>query len=152
MSDIFNLMSQDCFKIINTVIFKIMSSKLFSHLKISHQKLKPSLPTDREYMLEMERSLRQVNIDYQQVGFYQSTYLNTHCDRNFLDSVFDYLEEMNEAIALIYGNNWISYREPFIKLIFYSIVEQCLPHILGDPKLTSSISKSQIYSFSKWCY
>ena len=59
---------------------------------------------DREYMLEMERSLRQVNIDYQQVGFYQSTYLNTHCDRNFLDSVFDYLEEMNEAIALIYGN------------------------------------------------
>ena len=54
-------------------------------------------------MLEMERSLRQVNIDYQQVGFYQSTYLNTHCDRNFLDSVFDYLEEMNEAIALIYG-------------------------------------------------
>ncbi|KAL5248969.1 hypothetical protein ACHWQZ_G017991 [Mnemiopsis leidyi] len=57
---------------------------------------------NREYMLEMERSLRQVNIDYQQVGFYQSTYLNTHCDRNFLDSVFDYLEEMNEAIALIY--------------------------------------------------
>ena len=54
-------------------------------------------------MLEMERSLRQVNIDYQQVGFYQSTYLNTHCDRNFLDSVFDYLEEMNEAVALIYG-------------------------------------------------
>lgn len=57
---------------------------------------------NREYMLEMERSLRQVNVDYQQVGFYQSTYLNTHCDRNFLDSVFDYLEEMNEAIALIY--------------------------------------------------
>lgn len=57
---------------------------------------------NREYMLEMERSLRQVNIDYQSVGFYQSTYLNTHCDRNFLDSVFDYLEEMNEAVAIIY--------------------------------------------------
>jgi len=60
------------------------------------------LETNREYQLEMERSLRQVNIDYQQVGFYQSTYLNTHCDRNFLESVFVYLEEMNEAIALIY--------------------------------------------------
>ena len=73
----------------------------FLTCKICHQQ--HCLP-DREYMLEMERSLRQVNIDYQQVGFYQSTYLNTHCDRNFLDSVFDYLEEMNEAIALIYGS------------------------------------------------
>lgn len=61
-----------------------------------------SMEINREHMLEMERSLRSVNIDYQQVGFYQSTYLNTHCDRNFLDSVFDYLEEMNEAIAIIY--------------------------------------------------
>ena len=58
---------------------------------------------DREYQLEMERSLRLVNIDYQQVGFYQSTYLNTHCDRNFLENVFVYLEEMKEAIAVIYG-------------------------------------------------
>lgn len=60
------------------------------------------METNREYMLEMERSLRQVNIDYQQVGFYQSTYLSTHCDRNFLESMFVYLEEMKEAIAIIY--------------------------------------------------
>ena len=49
-------------------------------------------------------SLRKVNADYHQVGWYQSTYLGSHFTKDFFDSHILYQMEIEESVVLVYGN------------------------------------------------
>lgn len=57
-----------------------------------------------QYQRDILSSMRKVNADYHQVGWYQSTYLGPHFTREFLVSQFGYQSEIEESVVLIYGD------------------------------------------------
>lgn len=60
-----------------------------------------------EYQIQILSSLRKVNADYHQVGWYQSAYLGTHLNRELLESHVDYQTAIHESIVLIYGKSMV---------------------------------------------
>jgi len=54
------------------------------------------------------RKLRDINMDYHHVGWYQSTYLGSHVTKEFLESHVDYQRAIEESVVLIYGKAWLS--------------------------------------------
>lgn len=54
--------------------------------------------------MDMLRNLRKVNVDYHTVGWYQSTYLHSHINKEFLENHRKYQEVNEESIVLVYGN------------------------------------------------
>lgn len=59
----------------------------------------------KEYMLEMLRKFRTLNYDYHNIGWYQSSYLGGHVDKNFLESQLSYQSTLEESIVLAYGES-----------------------------------------------
>lgn len=55
------------------------------------------------YQMDMLRNLRKVNVDYHTVGWYQSTYLHSHINKEFLENHRKYQEVNEESIVLVYG-------------------------------------------------
>ena len=55
------------------------------------------------YQMDMLRNLRKVNVDYHTVGWYQSTYLHNHINKEFLENHRKYQEVNEESIVLVYG-------------------------------------------------
>lgn len=53
--------------------------------------------------MDMLRNLRKVNVDYHTVGWYQSTYLHSHINKEFLENHRKYQEVNEESIVLVYG-------------------------------------------------
>ena len=51
------------------------------------------------------KKLRAINIDYHQVGWYQSTYLSSHVTKDFLASHGGYQRAISESVVLIYGKS-----------------------------------------------
>ena len=56
-------------------------------------------------MLEMLRKFRTLNYDYHNIGWYQSSYLGGHVDKNFLESQLSYQSTLEESIVLAYGES-----------------------------------------------
>ena len=68
--------------------------------------LTPHLPphiNTAKYQVNILKKLRSINVDYHQVGWYQSTYLNSHINKEFLESHVRYQQTIEESIVLIYG-------------------------------------------------
>jgi translation initiation factor 3 subunit H len=55
-----------------------------------------------EYQIEMMRSLREVNVDNNTVGWYQSTYLGSHITENLIATQFNYQESIPKCVCLIF--------------------------------------------------
>ena len=55
------------------------------------------------YQLEMLRKLREVNVDHFHVGWYQSTFLGSFLNKNFIESQFDYQQMAEESVVIVYG-------------------------------------------------
>jgi len=55
-----------------------------------------------QYQIEMMRKLRDVNVDHFHVGWYQSTFLGSFLNRNFVESQFHYQRSIEESIVLVY--------------------------------------------------
>ena len=49
------------------------------------------------------RKMRSINVDYHQVGWYQSTYLGSHISKEFLENHVRYQKAIEESVVLIYG-------------------------------------------------
>ncbi len=63
-----------------------------------------------KYQVNILKKLRSINVDYHQVGWYQSTYLNSHINKEFLESHVRYQQSIEESIVLIYGEpSWCEY-------------------------------------------
>lgn len=59
-----------------------------------------------EYQVNVLKKLRAINVDYLQVGWYQSTYLGSHISREFIDSHVRYQQAIEESVVIIYGE-WL---------------------------------------------
>ena len=59
--------------------------------------------TPAQYQVNVLKKLRSINIDYHQVGWYQSTYLSSHITKDFLESHVRYQQAIQESVVLIYG-------------------------------------------------
>ena len=55
-----------------------------------------------EYQKNVLKKLRTVNVDYHEVGWYQSTYLGSHVSREFLEAHVGYQRAIQESVVLIY--------------------------------------------------
>jgi translation initiation factor 3 subunit H len=55
-----------------------------------------------EYQKNVLKKLRTVNVDYHEVGWYQSTYLGSHVSREFLEAHVGYQRAIKESVVLIY--------------------------------------------------
>ena len=56
----------------------------------------------------MMRKLREVNVDHLHVGWYQSTYLGSFLNRNFVEAQYNYQNSIEESVVLVYGEFFIS--------------------------------------------
>ena len=60
-------------------------------------------PDHYQYQVDILKKLRAINVDYHQVGWYQSTYLSSHVTKDFLVSHGGYQRAISESVVLIYG-------------------------------------------------
>ncbi|XP_062509204.1 eukaryotic translation initiation factor 3 subunit H-like [Corticium candelabrum] len=56
----------------------------------------------QEYQIEMMRLMREVNIDYMLVGWYQSTFVRSSLNRTLVESQFTYQKAIEASIVLLY--------------------------------------------------
>ena len=56
-----------------------------------------------EYQAEMMRCLRDVNVDNNAVGWYQSTYLGSFIGSGMLESQFGYQTNIAKSVVIVYG-------------------------------------------------
>ena len=57
---------------------------------------------EAEYQRNVLKKLRTVNVDYHEVGWYQSTYLGSHVSREFLEAHVGYQRAIEESVVIIY--------------------------------------------------
>ena len=55
-----------------------------------------------EYQMEMMRCLREVNVDNNTVGWYQSTYFSSFIDESCVETQFNYQSNIKNGVMLIY--------------------------------------------------
>lgn len=55
-----------------------------------------------DYSYEMMRCLREVNVDNNTVGWYQSSFLGLHLNQFLVDTQFQYQSDITESVVLIY--------------------------------------------------
>lgn len=56
------------------------------------------------FQIEMMKNLRDVNVDNNMVGWYQSTYLGSFLsDPIFVDTQLNYQENLSEFVVIVYG-------------------------------------------------
>jgi len=55
-----------------------------------------------EYQFEMMRCLREVNVDNNTVGWYQSAYLGSHIEENLIATQYNYQESIPKCVCLIF--------------------------------------------------
>jgi translation initiation factor 3 subunit H len=55
-----------------------------------------------EYQMEMMRCLREVNVDNNTVGWYQSTYFSSFIDDSCIETQFNYQENIKNCVVIIY--------------------------------------------------
>ena len=58
---------------------------------------------DEDFQLTMMRRLRQVNVDHQHVGWYQSSQFGNFLSPQLLESQFSYQTSIDESVCLIFG-------------------------------------------------
>lgn len=65
-----------------------------------------ALPEDmdgQDYQMEMMKMLREVNVDNNCVGFYQSMYLGSFCTQTLIDNQFSYQENLSDnSVVILY--------------------------------------------------
>jgi translation initiation factor 3 subunit H len=77
-------------------------------LEVTHSFASPNTsneeeaPESDEFELDMMRALREVNIDNNHVGWYQSTYLGSYCTKDTILHQFDYQESLPFSVLLVY--------------------------------------------------
>ena len=71
-----------------------------------------------QYQIEMMKKLREVHVDHLHVGWYQSTYLGSFINKNFVEAQYAYQNSIEESVVLVYGMIEIT---PFSLLLLYML-------------------------------
>ena len=57
----------------------------------------------KRYQFKMMQCLREVNMDHHQVGWYQSTHLESFLSLELIDTQYENQREIEESVVVIYG-------------------------------------------------
>ena len=98
------------------------------------------------YQMEMMRNLRHVNIDHLHVGWYQSTYFGSFINRPLLDSQFNYQDNIEESVVLIYDP--LRTTQGYLALKAYRLTREMMDFYRNGDYSPESIKDSNI-SFEK---
>ena len=90
-----------------------------------------------EYQMEMMRCLRDVNVDNNTVGWYQSTYFSSFIDDSCVETQFNYQSNIKNCVMLIYDpsrsrTSGVALRA-FRSATRYTFAVFSAPHALGHP-------------------
>merc|ERR1712216_757838 len=55
-----------------------------------------------DYQLEMMRCLREINVDNNTVGWYQSTYLGSYLNETMIETQFNYQDHIKNGVCIVY--------------------------------------------------
>lgn len=89
---------------------------------------------ESEYQRNVLKKLRTVNVDYHEVGWYQSTYLGSHVSREFLEAHVGYQKTIEESVVIIYDPLQTS--RGALSLKAYRLKPQILSMMLNDDPFT----------------
>ena len=96
-----------------------------------------------EYQKNVLKKLRTVNVDYHEVGWYQSTYLGSHLSKEFLESHVGYQRAIEESVVIIYDPLQTSRGDLSLKA--YRLTPKILSMMLnGDPFTPESVQHAGI--------
>ncbi len=59
-------------------------------------------PDGQEFQMEMMKMLREVNVDNNGVGWYQSMYLGSFCTQSLIDIQYSYQANLSNSVAVLY--------------------------------------------------
>ena len=91
-----------------------------------------------EYQRNVLKKLRTVNVDYHEVGWYQSTYLGSHVSKEFLEAHVSYQKTIEESVVIIYDPLQTS--RGALSLKAYRLTPQILGMMQnGDPFTPESV-------------
>eukprot|EP01130_Rhizamoeba_saxonica_P001864 TRINITY_DN11690_c0_g1_i1.p1 TRINITY_DN11690_c0_g1~~TRINITY_DN11690_c0_g1_i1.p1 ORF type:complete len:317 (-),score=83.99 TRINITY_DN11690_c0_g1_i1:54-1004(-) len=62
----------------------------------------PEQDVSEEYQNDMLKSLREVNIDHNTIGFYQTSTLGNHISTDFIDDLLTYQQNIKNAAVIVY--------------------------------------------------
>jgi translation initiation factor 3 subunit H len=80
-----------------------------------------------EYQMEMMRMLREVNVDNNCVGWYQSMYLGLHSTTAMLENQFNYQTELSPNSVVVLYDPMQTTRGKFV-LKCYRLSDECIEH------------------------
>lgn len=89
---------------------------------------------ENEYQRNVLKKLRTVNVDYHEVGWYQSTYLGSHVSKEFLEAHVGYQKTIEESVVIIYDPLQTS--RGALSLKAYRLTPEILSMILSDDPFT----------------
>ena len=96
-----------------------------------------------EYQKNVLKKLRTVNVDYHEVGWYQSTYLGSHVSREFLEAHVGYQRAIEESVVIIYDPLQTS--RGALSLKAYRLTPQILSMMASsDPFTPESVQQAGI--------
>jgi len=100
-----------------------------------------------QYQIEMMKKLREVHVDHLHVGWYQSTYLGSFINRNFVEAQYAYQNSIEESVVLVYDPlktmqgmlSFQAYRlTPTLMELFHNGEKAFTPESLAKHGLTSN--------------
>jgi len=82
---------------------KLEVTNCFPFPNRSNEENEEELDSDgAEYQIDMMRCLREVNVDNNTVGWYQSTYLSSFLTESMIETQFNYQENIKKCVVVIY--------------------------------------------------
>lgn len=94
-------------------------------LEITHAFSFPTSDGDDDYQLEMMRMLREVNVDNNCVGWYQSMYLGSYSTSSLLESQLQYQTDLSpNAVVLLYDPMQTTHGNLMLKCL--RLTDECI--------------------------
>jgi translation initiation factor 3 subunit H len=87
-----------------------------------------------EVNLDIMKKYRTLNYDYHNVGWYQSTHLGSHVDKNFLENQLSYQSALEESIVLVYDP--LATSRGMLSIKAYRLSERLLECLTGEVEFT----------------
>merc|ERR1711915_532289 len=106
---------------------------------------------DEDFQLTMMRRLRQVNVDHQHVGWYQSSQFGNFLSPQLLESHFAYQTSIEESVCLIFDTSKTS--KGFLSLKAYRLTPEAIKlYKAGDftPEYICKLKVSHILCSKKF--
>jgi translation initiation factor 3 subunit H len=102
--------------------------------------------TGAEYQLEMMRCMREVNVDNNTVGWYQSAYLGSYVNESMVETQFNYQQNLKKSVVMVFDP--VLSTESHLSLKAFRLTDAFMTLFAGR-KFTADALKEAQMDFSK---